>query len=110
MWACLSKEADRKVDVDLKRLIDADEVWTFRFARIRSRINGWRMFGRFADHNRFIAFRAYPRDNLGTDQQWADAIQQTIGDWQAIFGNMPPYAGQDVAAYLSEPYHDVTDL
>lgn len=108
MWVCLSKEPDRKVDVDLKRLVDANEVWTFRFANVRRRINGWRMLGRFADYNRFVALRAYPRNNLATQWQWTEAIEQTLADWQAIFGNMPAHAGQDVDAYLSRPHQDVT--
>ena len=109
MWACLSKEPDRKVDVDLKRLVDAGEIWTLRVANVRKRINGWRVFGMFLHHNHFIGLRAYVRDDLKNQAEWKSAIDQTKKDWITILGTASPISAQQLDAYLSEPYRDVTD-
>ena len=109
VWVCLSKEPERKADVDFKRLIDADEVWTLRFARVRRRINGWKVFGRFQARDTFIGLRAYDRDTLRTDGDWKSAIDQTIEDWRAILSDCAPVYGATVDVYLSGPYRDVTD-
>ncbi len=108
VWVCLSKEPVRKVDVDLKRLVGAGEIWTLRFASVRKRINGWRIFGMFLHFNCFVGLRACARDALRTADDWMRTIEETKHDWTRVLTPDAPLSSDRLDAYLSEPYRDVT--
>ena len=84
---------------DMKRLMDAYEVWEFKSNAKR----GIRVFGRFAGHNIFVATHWQWRDvldNYGSDA-WAKEIDRCTSEWFKVFPNHPAHAGDNIDAYLS---------
>lgn len=110
LWVCLSEQPDPAADVDFKRLVETEEMWTLRFARRRLRINGWRVFGGFLAQDFFIGLVAIARDELKTKVDWDGTIEKTRQKWRELFPTAPPITGSSVSMYLSEPCQDVTKI
>jgi hypothetical protein len=80
-----------------------DEVWDIRS---RDPKPGLRVFGRFSEHNTFIALHWGTRKELLDRRAWGFAIAETKGRWNRLLAPYdPPFSGEDNAnVYLSDAY------
>lgn len=80
-----------------------DEVWVLSF---RSPPPGWRIFGRFAKPNTFVALRYYERERLKDLVQYNRAAEDLIEEWDKTFPGVAPFRGQTFNDYLGEMHRD----
>jgi len=95
----------RATKVDLEQIENVDEVWALCF---RMPVPGWRLFGRFLEHNTFVGLRLFDRHLLG-GYRYEENAKTAIQLWTNVLGNLRPLRGASVAAYLSEPFRDVDE-
>lgn len=94
--ALQAKARTRVPNANLKRLYKEIEVWEFR---IRGSKPQQRVFGRFAEWNRFVAlFRDDRRD-----VDWDDASLRVGEDWTRLFSWNPFKVGRKADDYVSKP-------
>jgi len=86
-----------KGKADFKWLKGHDEVWVLY---IHKPPPGWRIFGRFARKNVFVAFRYYEREEL-PDNFYA-AAQNVIQQWDMKFPGVDPFRGGRFEDYLGD--------
>ncbi len=76
-----------------------DEVWAWSF---RSPAPGWRILGRFARKNVFVALAAHDRHALA-DMATYNAIAAGLpAQWERKFPGVAPYRGTDFSDYVGE--------
>jgi hypothetical protein len=93
----LQAKAKTKVrDANLKRLYRENEVWEFR---IRGSDPQQRVFGRFAEWNRFIALFSDNRPKLDFEV----ASSRVYSDWERLLSRNPAKEGKKANDYVSEP-------
>lgn len=88
----------------LARLDPADdEIWEIRSRHPKP---GFRIFGRFAEQDTFIALNWSRRDRLGgpKSREWKDAIRLCKTRWSQLFPTQPPFRSSRIDDYLSRNY------
>lgn len=80
---------------DLKRLVNVDDVWTFR---LRKPPPGYCILGRFLEPGVFAALKIEDRNDLGADK-YTTAGNNAIGVWGAILGNQQPFRHANIEEY-----------
>jgi hypothetical protein len=76
----------------------AAEVFDFRSFDSRS---GVRVFGCFTSIDEFIALTWHFREDLPTPEDWDEAVTRCIAEWRRLFGDLAPYSGESIDAYIS---------
>lgn len=90
---------------DLKRLSPgSNEVWEFKIGK--KKFIQWRVFGRFAEFNHFVALTG-PSDRTNIDI--AEQIVTCQDKWRTLFGYLPPLSGSDIDDYFSAAPISLTD-
>lgn len=84
---------------DFKWLRGHREVWVLSF---RKPPPGWRIFGRFARKNLFVALRYYEREQLPDNILYQQAARDLIADWEARFPGTEPYRGSRFEDYFGD--------
>jgi len=90
----------------LKRLkAPPPEVWEIRVTNPSPQ---WRIFGRFAEQDTFVATDVRTRGPLrdGDSRAWVNACNQCVADWASILPMFPPHRGVTVGDYISENFDD----
>jgi hypothetical protein len=59
---------------------------------------GWRLLGRFMARDHFVALAAHARDVLNNRRLYEKAAQRMIDQWNAMFGAIEPFRGDNSAA------------
>lgn len=90
---------------DFERLDDCDEVWVMCFRD--PRLNQWRLFGRFIQHNVFVGLYLYDRRALGTREHYNIVAQNFPNQWDVETKMMPYITGTTVGQYLGGVTIDV---
>ena len=80
------------------------EIWSFRCL---DPTPGIRVLGRFTSRDCFVALNWDYRENFETDEDWDNAIKESLVEWQKLFGDLPPHQGSQVNDYLSSNCEDV---
>lgn len=84
------------METDMKRLSPgAKEVWEIK---IGEKFRHWRVFGRFAGHNHFIALTG-PTDRAGIDPDVE--ILRCQEEWWKLLDGSPPLYGSTINDYIS---------
>lgn len=92
-----------KSKATFKWLMGPDQVWAMSFRRPPP---GWRILGRFARKNVFVAMACYEREELdGLVTYNAKAID-IISQWESSFPNVEPHRGEDFEDFFGEMYRD----
>jgi hypothetical protein len=86
----------RRHKPEVEQIVGYDEVWALC---PREPKPGWRILGRFAEKNVFVALRAWDKHDLVT--RHAEAAQQVIDDWSRILRGQQPHRGEVWDDYLS---------
>jgi hypothetical protein len=76
-----------------------EQVWALSF---RKPAPGWRVLGRFARKNVFVAMEAYDRHELGGMIQYNAIAGQIPANWDAKFPGVAPYTGGTFADYVGD--------
>jgi hypothetical protein len=85
------------MSTDLKRLSPGgDEVWEFKIGK--KKYSQWRIFGRFAQLNHFVALTG-PTDRTNID--YPSEIVRCRDEWRRLLANLPPVYGSNINDYIS---------
>jgi len=79
-----------------------EEIWDFRCLDPKP---GIRAFGCFAEKDTFIALTWDYRENL--DDCWSEVVADCKAEWKKLFGDLPPFGGPDLDAYLTYNFRSV---
>jgi hypothetical protein len=99
----VSATRDQKKKSDFKWLQGHDQVWV---VALRNPRPGWRIFGRFAGKNRFVALGVFIRGDLGNLDNYSIEASKIPLEWDALFPNVPAHEGAAFQDYLGEPVRD----
>lgn len=68
----------------------------------------WRVFGRFAAPDTFVATSVRTRDMLGkrTSTAWIATMKDCERDWQQLFPTTAPFTAARARAYITENCDD----
>ena len=78
-----------------------DEVWDIRCTDPNARI---RVFGRFTEFNVFVALTWQYRENLQTEEDWAEELDRFKVKWRELFPVEPLFAAKKAEEYVSKPF------
>jgi hypothetical protein len=95
----VSASRREKSKADFKWLKGHCEVWVLSF---RKPPPGWRVFGRFARKNVFVAFCHYEREDLADNVQYQAAAKALIAEWDKRFPKMEPFKGSRFEDYFGD--------
>lgn len=81
------------------------EIWEMR---ITEPIVRWRVFGRFASPNIFIATSMRTRDMLGkrSSAGWSSAMKDCERAWEQLFPTAMPFTASQARDYITENCDD----
>lgn len=96
------KKNDRRPD--LERLEGFDEVWSFCLRRPKP---GWRLLGRFIQRDHLILLRGWDKQKLFN--QYTEASEQIIDDWEDLFATRVAHSGEWYSGYLSGVIRDADE-
>ncbi len=68
---------------------------------------GVRAFGGFCERDTFVALTWDYRENLETEEDWKEAVQQCGKVWNDLLSPHPPFQGARLNDYLSENFRAV---
>lgn len=88
---------------------EKDEIWEYRS---RAPAPSWRVFGRFAEPDVFIATNMERRGLLGAkrSREWAIEIGLCKSNWRRLFPYCDPYRGEKTNDYITANVTDLRDL
>lgn len=86
-----------KSKAEFKWLNGPEQVWVLSF---RKPPPGWRILGRFARKNTFVAMAVYEREELGDLITYNEKAQAVIGLWNQQFPGITPHGGKEFADFL----------
>lgn len=92
-------------DCDIERLENIGEVWAICLRKPRP---GWRLFGRFAQRDVFVATAAYDRHELAGANYAAKALD-AIFTLNKEFPQVPEHIGGMLSDYMSGPIYDMDE-
>jgi len=95
----VSATRDKRKKSDFKWLQDHHQVWVVALRKPRP---GWRIFGRFAGKNRFVAFGVFIRGDLGGFANYTTEASKIPLEWDATFPGVPPHEASTFQDYLGE--------
>ncbi len=76
----------------------ADEFWSIRITEPED-TSGIRALGAFAAKDTFVALTWDYREHIGED--FNDAVADAREAWRDLFGDEPPFSGENLDEYLS---------
>jgi hypothetical protein len=91
----------------LKRLKNVDEVWVFCFRKVMNM--EWRMMGRFAKPDVFVALTLHNRNDISTFKKYTKAAEDFIEEWDRTFHNAQPFRGVAARDYITGLIEDLDD-
>jgi hypothetical protein len=82
-----------------------DEIWEIRVTAPRPQ---WRVLGRFAEPDTFVATGCFARDRLGRkgSDEWEAAIADCVAQWAALFPGLDPHTAPAIDRYVTENCDD----
>lgn len=89
---------------DVEQIAGHEEVWAFC---VRKPAPGWRLLGRFYCKDVFVALRPWDKRRLFS--KYADAANEVIADWKALFGDRQPHKGATIYNYMSQHLQDLDE-
>lgn len=86
-----------------------EEVWEIRS---RDPKPSFRVFGRFAEPDVFIATNMARRDQLGAlgSHEWADEVRRCKVIWRRLFPTYLPHTGESIHDYITENVYEVSNF
>lgn len=99
----VSISGDRGSRSILKRMAGSDYVWCLA---VRTPRPGWRILGRFAMRDTFIALSLADRGAVAGPAYKA-AVEAVVSDWDSCFPGVAPVRDWSAAACLSLPFEDL---
>ena len=92
-------------DIDLEQLEGLDEAWVLCYRRPRP---GWRLFGRFIEHDALGLFAVKDRRDIGNDYE--TPARDMIAEWEKWLPSQEPHRGDDLRAYISGSFYNVDEI
>lgn len=86
-----------------KWLCGVEQVWVLSF---RKPPPGWRILGRFAQKNMFIAMAVFEREQLDDMVTYTARAKDMIVQWEELFPGVDPHSGSSFGDFLGEMHRN----
>jgi len=105
LTASLCGNPNKKLKPDFERLTDLDEVWAMCFRA--TRVNQWRLLGRFVRQNIFVGLGLYRRSFLNGKTTYHVRAVEFLAHWEKFEHSLPVIRSNRIEDYISEPVRDL---